>query len=68
MAQAGIPALPILRAATKDAAEHLGASNLGRIEPRQLADMILVDGNPATNISALRRVSTVIKNGEIVSA
>jgi imidazolonepropionase-like amidohydrolase len=32
-----------------------------------LADLILVDGNPAEDISALRKVATVIKNGEIVS-
>ena len=28
--------------------------------------MILLDGNPTTNISALRKVQAVIKNGEIV--
>jgi cytosine/adenosine deaminase-related metal-dependent hydrolase len=56
---AGIPALQILRTATKDAEEHLGAYDLGAIASRKLAGMILVDGDPATNMSALRRVSTV---------
>jgi imidazolonepropionase-like amidohydrolase len=66
-AQAGIGASQILRMATKDAAEHLGANDLGSVAPGKLADLILVDGNPAVNIRALRNVAMVIKNGEIVS-
>jgi imidazolonepropionase-like amidohydrolase len=37
------------------------------IAPGKLADMILVDGDPIRDINALRCISTVIKNGEIVS-
>jgi imidazolonepropionase-like amidohydrolase len=66
--RAGIPPLRILRMATSDAAQHLGANDLGTIAPGKLADMILVDRDPVTNIAALRHVSSVIKNGEIVSA
>jgi imidazolonepropionase-like amidohydrolase len=66
--RAGIPSLRILKMATSEAAQHLGANDLGTIAPGKLADMILVDGDPVTNIAALRHVSTVIKNGEIVSA
>jgi imidazolonepropionase-like amidohydrolase len=65
---AGTPPLTILKMATSDAAQHLGANDLGTIAPGKLADMILVDRDPVTNIAALRHVSTVIKNGEIVSA
>jgi len=51
--------------ATKDAAEHLGVSDLGTIAPVRIGRyMILFDGNSATNMSALRDVSTVVKNGE----
>lgn len=67
-AQAGIPAPQILRMATRNAAEHLGASDLGTIATGKFADMILVDGDPMTDVSALRHVSTVIKNGEVISA
>ena len=66
--RAGIPPLRVLKAATSEAAQHLGAKDLGTIAAGKLADMILVDGDPKTNITALRHVSTVIKNGEIVSA
>jgi imidazolonepropionase-like amidohydrolase len=65
-AQAGIQPAKVLRMATKDAAEHLDASNLGTIAPGQLADMILVDGDPSVDIGALRNLSMVIKNGDLV--
>jgi imidazolonepropionase-like amidohydrolase len=52
--------------ATKDAAAHLSADMLGMIAPGRLADLLLVDGDPTANISALRNVSMVIKNGEIL--
>ena len=65
-ARAGIPPLRILKMATSEAAQHLDADDIGSIAPGKLADMIVVDGDPASDISALRRISTVIKNGEIV--
>ena len=62
-AAAGIAPLGILRMATKDAAEHLGTDALGTIAPGKLADLILVDGDPAADISALRNVRMVVKDG-----
>ena len=56
----------VLRMATKDAAEHLGADRLGMIVPGQFADLLLVDGDPTTDISALRNVAMVMKNGEML--
>jgi imidazolonepropionase-like amidohydrolase len=64
--QAGIAPVRVLRMATKDAAEHLGADMLGMIAPGRFADLLLVDGDPTVNISALRNVSMVMKNGEIL--
>ncbi len=66
--RAGIAPLRILRMATSEAAEHLGANDLGAVAPGKLADLILVDGNPEAHISALRNVSTVVKNGQVLSA
>ena len=37
----------------------------GSIEAGKQADIILVDGDPLTNISAIRKVSVVIKAGRI---
>jgi imidazolonepropionase-like amidohydrolase len=64
--QAGIAPARVLRMATKDAAEHLGADRLGMIAPGKFADLLLVEGDPTASISALRNVAMVIKNGEIL--
>jgi imidazolonepropionase-like amidohydrolase len=52
--------------ATSLAAESLGlGSSLGRIAPGMEADIIAVEGNPAEDITALRRVRFVMKGGKV---
>jgi hypothetical protein len=64
--QAGIPAPEVLRMATFEAAKVMSKENqLGSIAPGKYADLILVNGDPTKNISDIRRIDTVIKNGEI---
>jgi cytosine/adenosine deaminase-related metal-dependent hydrolase len=64
--RAGIPAAEALRIATWNAARLTGRlADLGSIEPRKLADLILVDGDPTQNISDIRRVSLVMKEGVV---
>lgn len=64
--QAGIPAPEVLRIATLGAASVARrADTLGSVEPGKLADFILVDGDPTTNISDIRKVATVVKDGLI---
>lgn len=61
---AGIPTSDVLRMATLDSARvNRRADELGVIAPGWLADLILVDGDPSANISALRRVRRVFKGG-----
>jgi len=63
--QVRIPAEAVLRGVTWLAAEALGlADRLGTLEPGKLADMVIVDGNPLGDVTAMRRVHTVIKDGE----
>ena len=67
-AEAGIPPARVLRTATADAAEAIGAGNqLGRIAPGYMADLVILDGNPFDAMSNIRSIHTVIKNGEVVS-
>jgi imidazolonepropionase-like amidohydrolase len=63
---AGIPAPRVLQMATLGAARVMKrAADLGSIAPGKLADLILVDGDPATRISDIRRVTTVVKDGAV---
>jgi len=64
--RAGIPAAEALRIATWNGARFTGRlDDLGSIEPRKRADMILVDGDPTQNISDIRRISLVMKDGVV---
>ncbi|ALJ15208.1 amidohydrolase family protein [Sphingopyxis macrogoltabida] len=56
-----------LVAATKTSAEimHMG-DRLGTIEPGKLADIIVVDGNPDEDFTALRKVRTAFVNGRLM--
>ncbi|HEX3580047.1 MAG TPA: amidohydrolase family protein, partial [Thermoanaerobaculia bacterium] len=67
--QAGIPAAEALRIATLGAAAVMKHDDiLGSIAPGKLADLDIIDGDPSTNISDIRRVVTVIKDGKVFDA
>lgn len=56
-----------IAAATRINARIIGrADDLGTIEPGKLADIIVVQGNPLFNITALAHVETVVKDGVVV--
>lgn len=60
--QGGIPAPEALRIATWNSAKVAGASaHRGRIERGYAADLVLIDGDPSVDISAVRRNSLVIQ-------
>jgi imidazolonepropionase-like amidohydrolase len=64
--QAGIPAPEVLRIATLNGAKVLKRdAELGSIAPGKLADLILVDGDPARRISDIRNTDLVIKDGKV---
>ena len=64
--RAGIPPAEVLRMATLTPALVMGVDkDRGVIAPGKIADMVLVDGDPAKNIRDIRNVATVIKNGRI---
>jgi imidazolonepropionase-like amidohydrolase len=47
--QSGMHSLEVLRAATYNSAKALLEPNLGLVRPGFLADLLIVDGNPAEN-------------------
>jgi imidazolonepropionase-like amidohydrolase len=65
MVEYGMRAVDALRAATSGNARLFHLEDRGRIAPGRLADLIAVQGDPTTDISALRRVTFVMKGGEI---
>ncbi|MFC1596842.1 amidohydrolase family protein, partial [Planctomycetota bacterium] len=66
MAEAGMAPAQIIRAATHDAADHLGLlERLGTVEPGKIADLIIVDGDPLKDMSVLHKVEIVIQRGHI---
>jgi imidazolonepropionase-like amidohydrolase len=63
---AGIPANEVLQIATIGSARVARReADLGSIAPGKLADIVLVDGNPAEHITQIRNVSLVMKDGVI---
>lgn len=64
--KAGIPAARVLQDATVGAARIMSMDKeLGSIAPGKLADLVLVDGDPAARISDIRKTVLVVKNGII---
>ncbi|HEX4649219.1 MAG TPA: amidohydrolase family protein, partial [Steroidobacteraceae bacterium] len=64
--RAGLSPAEALQVATWNGARFTGRlTDLGSIEPRKRADLVLVDGDPTRNISDIRRISLVMKDGVI---
>ncbi len=62
--QAGLAPAEALRIATWNGAQYTGLlDQLGSIERGKKADLILIDGDPTRDISAIRRISLVMKEG-----
>jgi amidohydrolase family protein len=63
--KAGIPANEVLRIATWNGATYARVlSDRGSIERGKRADLILIDGDPTNDISAVRNVALVLQDGD----
>jgi imidazolonepropionase-like amidohydrolase len=63
-ARGGMPLTEVIRSATAVPAEAMGlGADLGTIEPGKLADLVIVDGDPLTAITDLRKTRRVVKDG-----
>ena len=64
----GMTEMQALIAATRNCADLCGVLNkLGTVEEGKLADLIVVSGNPLDNISNLRKLEMVFKDGKPVN-
>jgi imidazolonepropionase-like amidohydrolase len=66
MVEYGLAPMDAVVAATSNAAENLGlAPEIGTLQVGRVADVIVVDGDPATDIGAVGRVRLVMKDGQL---
>jgi hypothetical protein len=64
--KAGIPPAEVLRIATWDAANYTRTlDRAGSITPGKFADLILLEDDPTKDISAIRRINLVMKEGVV---
>ncbi|MDP9413022.1 MAG: amidohydrolase family protein [Pseudomonadota bacterium] len=66
MVKHGMTPAAAIQAATTNAADLLGVANeVGTLEPGKTADIIAVAGDPLRDVTVLKRVSFVMKNGRV---
>ncbi len=69
MTKAGLTPMEAIKAGTKNAAHLMRNKELGTLEVDKLADIVLVSGNPLSDITCLagaENIKMVIKNGRIL--
>jgi imidazolonepropionase-like amidohydrolase len=63
LVQAGLTPVQALAAATSRPARHFGLTDRGRIAPGLRADLLLVHGDPSTDITATRSIVAIWRRG-----
>jgi imidazolonepropionase-like amidohydrolase len=63
---AGLTPIEAVTTATRKAAQLLRADSLGRVVKGAVADLVVLDANPARDISATRRITWVMVRGQIL--
>jgi imidazolonepropionase-like amidohydrolase len=67
LVEAGIPPLEVIKIATRNGAQALGIEeDVGTIEPRKQADMIILSDSPVDDISNTKKIEAVVNNGHII--
>jgi hypothetical protein len=68
LVESGLKPMEALQTATSNPATVLGHDDLGAIKAGNLADMVLLDANPLTDIRNTRSIRMVISRGEYLIA
>ncbi len=69
MARAGMSPMDAILAATRNAADLLGAADrVGSVQPGRFADLVAVAGDPLRDVTLLTHVRFVMKGGEVFLA
>jgi len=68
LVQTGFTPMQALQSATRDAAQYLGLlDSTGTIEKGKVADLVLLDANPLSEISNTRKINAVVRRGKLIS-
>jgi WD40 repeat protein len=66
LAGAGLNRAQVLRLATVEAARALGLQNdIGSVATGRVADLLIIDGDPLTDLRQLLRIDTIIADGRV---
>jgi imidazolonepropionase-like amidohydrolase len=65
LVEAGLTPMEALQAATRNAAQALGADSLGTLEVGKVADVVLLAANPLDDIRNTRRIVAVVIGGRV---
>jgi imidazolonepropionase-like amidohydrolase len=69
LASGGLTPMEVLKAATLDGAEIIGFDrDLGSLEPGKMADLVILDESPLSDIRNTNTIRYVMKNGELFDA
>ena len=63
---AGLTPLEAITAATRRGAQLLKADSLGVVAPGKVADLVVLNANPAQNIAATRSIAWIMTRGRVV--
>ena len=66
MVQYGMTPLEAIQAATRNAAEALGRSDVGVIAVGRYGDLVAVDGDPLSDVRVLEKPAAVVKGGTLI--
>jgi hypothetical protein len=67
MGQRGMTPMMIIQAATRNvAAAYKKLDEFGTLEEGKMADFVVLDANPLEDIENMRRINTVVKEGQVV--
>jgi imidazolonepropionase-like amidohydrolase len=67
LASAGLTPMQAIMAATKNASALLGhADRLGTLEAGKIADVLVLSANPLENISNIRSIEMVLRDGKMI--
>jgi imidazolonepropionase-like amidohydrolase len=64
LVEAGFTPIEAIHIATENGAQYLGeATTIGTIAPGKIADLVVIKGDPSTNIQDIENVETTFKDG-----